>query len=123
MAVSLLSILGDAMWIVAMAMIASGSQRFWKRLPADARVPMQWTLKRKPTWRAGKSLAFGLTVGIPLVFGLLLSAVARDASNTPDEVLLAFLVRAFTAPLFVLVHYAWMRAASATLEAEGALKP
>ncbi len=123
MSVSLLSILGDAMWIVAMAMIASGSQRFWRRLPAEIRVPMQWSLKRAPTWRAGKPLAFGLTIGIPLVFGLLLSALARDPAIAPDERLLTFLVRAFTAPLFVLIHYAWMRAAARTLEAEGALKP
>ncbi len=123
MSISLLSVLGDAMWIVAMAMIASGSQRFWKRLPAEVRVPMQWSLSQKPTWRAAKPLAFGLTVGIPLVVGLLLSAAARDPSIPPAEVLLVFLVRAFTAPLFVLVHYAWMRASAATLEAEGALKP
>lgn len=123
MPISVLSILGDAMWIVAMAMIASGSQRFWRRLPADMRVPMQWSLKRTPTWRAGKPLAFGLTIGIPLVFGLLLSAVARDPSIAPDERLLTFLLRAFTAPLFVLVHYAWIRAAGRALEGEGALKP
>ena len=36
---------------------------------------------------------------------------------------LILLVRAFTAPLAVLIHYAWMAAAARTLEAEGALKP
>jgi hypothetical protein len=121
--ISLLSIVGDAMWILAMATIASGSQRFWKQLPADVRVPMQWSLKRAPAWRAGRPLAFGLAVGAPLVLGLALSAAVRDPSNTPSEVLLLFLMRAFTAPLCVLIHHGWIRAATATLEAEGALKP
>jgi hypothetical protein len=121
--VSLFSIVGDAIWIVAMAMIASGSQRFWRRLPADARVPMQWSVKRPPTWRAAKPLAFGLTIGIPFVLGLVLSAAARAPSNAPSDVLLIFLTRTFTGPLFVLIHYAWMGAAARTLNAEGALKP
>ncbi len=106
-----------------MSLIASGSQQFWRRLPADARIPMQWSAKSQPIWRASRPLAFGLTIGVPLVVGLVLSAVARDPSNTPQQVLLALLVRTFTGPLVVLIHYAWMRAAARTLHAEGALKP
>ena len=37
--------------------------------------------------------------------------------------LLILLARIFTGPLCVLIHYAWMRAAAQTLDAEGALKP
>jgi len=118
--ISLLSVLGDAMWIVAMAMIASGAQRFWRRLPDDVRVPMPWGFSRV---RSGRASAIAVAVGLPLAAGLVLSAVARDPGLAPDRVLLAFLVRAFTAPLFVLAHHAWIRAASQTLEAEGALKP
>jgi hypothetical protein len=121
--VSVLSILGDAIWIVAMSLIASGSQAFWRRLSPETRIPMQWSGGRQPTWRAQRPLAFGLTIGAPLVFGLTLSAAARDPAISPSEVLLVFLLRTFTGPIFVLIHYAWMRAASRTLEAEGALKP
>ncbi len=120
MSVSLLSVLGDALWIVAMAMIASGAQRFWRRLSADARVPMPWGFSRL---RGGRVAALVLAIGVPLLAGLALSAIARDPGLAPDRVLLAFLARAVTAPLFVLAHYAWIRAASQTLEAEGALKP
>lgn len=123
MPLSVLSILGDAFWIVAMAMIASATRNIWKALPADARLPMQWGLNRKPTWRARKPLALGLTLGIALVFGLILSAAARDPALAPDERLVLFLVRAATAPLFVLVHLLWLRAAVRVLDAEGALKP
>lgn len=103
-----------------MALIASGSQRFWRRLADEARVPMPWGLGRR---RAGRALAVGLAVGVPLVLGLALSAVTRDPQLAPDRQLLLFLLRAFLAPLFVLAHYAWMRGAARTLEAEGALKP
>jgi len=57
------------------------------------------------------------------VFGLILSAAARDVSLGADERLLNFLVRTATAPVFVLIHYAWLRAALKTLASEGALKP
>lgn len=123
MSLSVLSILGDAFWIVAMAMIASATRGAWKGLPADARLPMQWgVMSRNPTWRARKPLALALTVGIPFVFGLILSAVARDPQLAPDERLMLFLARTATAPLFVLVHMLWLRAALRTLDAEGALK-
>jgi len=118
-----LSIVGDAVWIVAMALIASGSRTGWRRIPDDVRVPMQWRLDKTPTWRAAKRVAFGVTLAVPLVFGLILSAAARDVSLGADERLLNFLVRTATAPVFVLIHYAWLRAALKTLASEGALKP
>ncbi|PZQ57917.1 MAG: hypothetical protein DI570_19035 [Phenylobacterium zucineum] len=123
MPLNILSILGDAVWIVAMSMIASATRATWARLAADARLPMQWGLDRKPTWRAGKPLALAVTVGFPLVFGLVLSALARTPGLAPDQLTILFLVRVATAPLFILGHMLWMRAALRTLEAEGALKP
>ncbi|MCR5873938.1 hypothetical protein LRS10_06985 [Phenylobacterium sp. J426] len=120
MSLNLLSILGDAMWIVAMAMIASGAQRFWKKLTPAARPPLPWGLSRR---RAGRALAVGLAVAVPLVLGLALSAAARNPQLAPDRQLLLFLFRAFLAPLFVLAHYAWMRAAARALEADGQLRP
>lgn len=123
MPLSVISILGDAVWIVAMALIASATRGAWARLPADARLPMQWGLGGKPNWRAGKPLALAITVGAPLVFGLVLSAMARSPGLAPDELMILFLTRLTTAPLFVLAHMAWMRAAMRVLDAEGALKP
>ena len=123
MSVSVFSIVGDAIWIVAMSLIASGSQAFWRRLPADVLVPLKWSPKQKPLWRARRPIAFAATVGAPLALGLILSAAARSPANTPPDVLLVLLVRIFTGPLCVLIHYAWMRAAAETLDAEGALKP
>jgi len=120
---NLLAVLGDVVWIVAMSMMASASRAAWRRIPADAKLPMQWGLNRKPTWRARRGPAFTVMIAVPLAFGLVLSAFARDPAMTPDRQLLALLVRMATAPVFVLVHMAWMRAALRTLEAEGSLKP
>jgi len=120
---SVISILGDAVWIVAMAMIASATRAAWARMAADAQLPMQWSADRKPTWRAGKPLALAVTLGVPLVFGLVLSGLARSPGLAADQLTILFLVRVATAPLFILGHMLWMRAALRTLEAEGALKP
>ena len=123
MPLSVISILGDAVWIVAMAMIASATRAAWARMAADAQLPMQWGADRKPTWRAGKPLALAITLGVPLVFGLVLSGLARSPGLAADQLTILFLVRVSTAPLFILGHMLWMRAALRTLEAEGALKP
>ncbi|RAK67282.1 hypothetical protein [Phenylobacterium kunshanense] len=123
MPLSVLSILGDAFWIVATAMIASATRGVWRALPADARLPMQWGLNGKVGWRARKAPALGLALGFAIVFGLVLSALARAPQFAPDELLILFLVRAATAPLFILVHMLWLRGVLRTLAAEGVLKP
>lgn len=123
MPLSVLSILGDAFWIVATAMIASATRGVWRALPADARVPMRWGQKGKPGWRARKAPALGLGLAFTIAFGLALSALARAPQLAPDERLVLFLVRAATAPLFILVHMLWLRGALRALAAEGVLKP
>ena len=123
MSLSVLSILGDAVWIVAMAMIASATRAAWARLAPGARLPMRWRADRQPTWRAGKPTALVITIGLPLAFGLVLSGLARSPELAPDERMVLFLLRLATAPLFILGHMLWMRAALRTLDSEGALKP
>ena len=118
---AILGYAGDALWILAMALIASTSRGALQRIPRDVRVPMQWAAGRRPTWRAGRTAAFALAIGIPLIFGLGLLVAGRLAE--PTDALLVFLVRAATAPVFVLAHIAWLRAALRTLDDEGALKP
>jgi hypothetical protein len=119
---NLLSIIGDAIWIVAMSMIASATRAGWARLTPDARLPMQWGLNGQPTWRAAKTSALAIVVGVPLAFGLVLSGLARTGL-APEQQLILLLVRVATAPLFILAHMLWMRAALRTLASEGALKP
>lgn len=123
MALDVLAIAGDAIWIFVMATIASATRRAAKLIPADARLPMQWSLKGRPVWRARRAPAFALVVGIPLVLGLILSAAARAPQDDPGDPLILFLVRMALAPLMALVHLLWLRGALRTLGDEGVLKP
>ena len=113
---------GDAMWILATALIASTSKGAMARIPAHVRVPMQRLFRRQPAWRAPRNVAFGFSIGLALVVGLGLLVAGRLAP-TPQGGLLILLIRAFTAPLFVLAHLSWLRGALRILEDEGALKP
>ena len=122
MPLNLLSILGDAIWIVAMSMIASATRATWVRLAPAVRLPMCWGKDGRPTWRVAKPPALAIVVGLPLAFGLVLSGLARTPL-APEQQMILLLVRVATAPLFILAHMLWTRAALRTLETEGALKP
>ena len=64
----------DAMWILAMALIASTSRGALKRVPAGVRMPM-WAGVRLP-----RNLALGIMFGAPLLIGLGLSATSAPSS-------------------------------------------
>jgi hypothetical protein len=119
----ILSYAGDVLWIVVMAIIASTSRAALKRIPPGTRMPMQWSVTRKPSWRAPRDAAFTLMIGLPFVVGLLLLFAGRTAPDSPDEALIIFLVRASVAPLMALIHLIWLRLALKTLDDEGVLKP
>ena len=123
MPINILAMLGDALWILTLASIASGATRLTRVLPPGVRLPMQWSVRGKPGWRATKPLALTVVIGVPLAVGLIMSAVARSPSLGPEGQLIVFLIRALAAPLHLLAHWGWMRATTRTLDAEGALKP
>ncbi|MBL8771999.1 MAG: hypothetical protein JNK30_11515 [Phenylobacterium sp.] len=123
MQLDVLAIVGDAVWIFVMATIASATRRAAKVIPADARVPMQWSLRGRTVWRAPRTVAFLLVVGIPLALGLILSAAARAPGPDTGGPLLLFLVRLALAPVMALVHLVWLRRAMRALDSEGVLKP
>lgn len=116
---TVLHYVADAFWIVAMALIASTSRGALRRVPAEARMPMQWGKGGKPTWRAARNPALGVMFGLPLVLGLGLSALQRLGVETPQQAVLMFLVRVLLAGLFAIVHVTWLRASLRTLEDEG----
>ena len=120
---TVLHFVADALWILAMALIASTSRGARKRIPAEARMPMQWGVDRKPTWRARRDPALGWMSGLPLVLGLFLSAASQLTVQTAQEAVLMFLIRTLTAGLFAIVHVTWLRASLRTLEDEGVVTP
>ena len=112
---------GDALWILAMSLIASTNRGALKRVPADVRMPMRWGRDGHPTWRAPRNLALGWVFGLPLVLGLGLSAFSRLGVEDAQGAAILFLVRASTAGAFAAACLIWLRASLRTLEDEGAV--
>ncbi len=119
---TVLHYLGDGLWILAMALIASTSRGALKRVPPTVRMPMQWGKDGKPTWRLPRNTALGLMFGAPLVIGLALSALSSLAAADAQSAVILFLMRALLAGLFAVVCLTWLRGSLRTLEDEGAVK-
>jgi len=117
----LLPYVGDGLWILVMAAIASTSRAALARIPRDVRMPLPFAPRAGVRPRGPRDAAFAMAIGAPLLVGLALLIFGRLA-QTPDKAMLIFLVRTATAPLFALAHIAWLRGALRTLEDEGALR-
>lgn len=116
---SALHFIADGLWIVAMALIASTSRGALKRVPAVARMPMQWDKDGKPTVRLPRNLALGVMFGLPLAIGLVLSALSLLAVRDAQSAVILFLLRTLLAGLFAVVCLTWLRGSLRTLEDEG----
>jgi len=112
---TVLHYLGDGLWILAMALIASTSRGALKRVPAAVKMPM-WGGLRLP-----RNVALGAMFGVPLVLGLGLSFWSATGVADPQGALILFLVRATLAGLFAVVGLTWLRGSLRTLEDEGAV--
>jgi hypothetical protein len=116
---TVLHFLADGLWILAMSLIASTSRGALKRVPAGAKMPMQWGKDGKPTWRLNRNVALGVMFGTPLVLGLALSAMSRLAVHDAQSAVILFLLRTLLAGLFAVVCLTWLRGSLRTLEDEG----
>ena len=116
---TVLHFLADGLWILAMSLIASTSRGALKRVPASAKMPMQWDKDGKPTWRLARNVALGVMFGTPLVLGLALSATSRLAVHDAQSAVILFLLRTLLAGLFAVVCLTWLRGSLRTLEDEG----
>ena len=111
---TVLTIAGDVLWILALAVMIGVSRQAWKRTPADVRVPLM-------AWRVSRAVGFWAVPAAAFAASLWLLWVHRMAG--PGETLLVFGVRATSASLFALLHLRWVGAAMRRLDAEGALWP
>lgn len=117
-----LAVIGDAVWILALSLIAGASRTAWPRIEPDASVPMQFSLKRRPLWRAPKPVALLFTPVLATVVGLALGYAARTPADGSAP-LLIFGVRMALGPPFVLLHWFYLHLAMTTLADEGQLRP
>ncbi|WP_395674533.1 hypothetical protein [Phenylobacterium sp.] len=103
---AILPYVADALWILVMAAIASTCRSAMQQIPKDARIAMPWS--GGGGRQIPRDAAMAMAIGVPFVFGLILLAVGRLA-DAPDKVLIVFLARLATAPVFALVHIGWLR--------------
>jgi hypothetical protein len=116
-----LAVVGDAVWILAMSLIAGASRATWRLIPPHLRVPMPMILGQGAGWRASKPLALLATPAVATAFGLALSVAARRPPEFTGMSLIVFGLRMLTAPPFVLLHLMHLRRAVDTLAEEGQL--
>ncbi len=103
----------DALWILAMALIASTSRGALRRVPVAAKMPMWGGV------RLARNLALGIMFGAPLLIGLGLSATSAADGLDAQAAVILFLVRVTLAGVFAVVCLTWLRASLRKLEDEG----
>ncbi|MBR7617982.1 hypothetical protein JKL49_01160 [Phenylobacterium sp. 20VBR1] len=119
----LLSLVGDALWIIAMSIMASATLAAWRRIDPETRVPLQFALSGAPTFRLKRNIALLLIPAAAFVLGLGLVAFNRNAAANMEQAVILFGVRATAAALITIGHLRWLKAAMDLLQSEGALKP
>ena len=113
-----LSIAGDALWIIALSVMASGARAAFKRAKPDAPTPLPFAGDR----RARPAVALSLMPAGAFVIGALLLFAHRTSPPGPED-LIWFCLRAIAAALIGLAFLRHLKAALETLQREGQLKP
>ena len=117
-----LAITGDVFWIVALALMASFTLAAWKRIPADAKVPVLWKgltpTARLPRWAALLTLPV-----LAFLIGAWLQVESRSRGLDVTGAVIGLGVRLTLAPLFALLHMGRVQKALQILDAEGGLTP
>jgi hypothetical protein len=117
-----LGIVGDALWIVSLSIMAGASQRAWGRMPPETRMPLQFARDGRAIMRVPRHIALLLIPTIAFVLSVMLLWQNRQTAPGTPEALVLFGVRATLAGVFALYHLRWLSAALAQLDQEGALR-
>lgn len=117
---TLFRVIGDGLSIASLSLIASMASTAWKRIPADATIPMQWNGQGGVTWRTSKTVGLLFTpvlatilLLMPTVFG------ATWEPLGPTAIVTVFAVRAIAAAVFAGAQMYHLREVYRTLEEEG----
>ena len=119
--IHVLSILGDAFWIMALALMCSLSWSSGKKIPSGISVPVAWK-GAVVTVRTNRFWALWLVPILAIAAGVWLKFESRAPGLQLDGALIALGVRLTLAPLAAVLHLSQVRRALATLDAEGQLK-
>jgi hypothetical protein len=99
---TILAYAGDALWVLALAIMFSASRQAWARTTPGQKV-------RLPVGEIGRGLGIWALPGAAFAFSLWLALEAR--SQAGDAALIVFGVRATAASLLALLHLRWLASA------------
>ncbi len=117
-----LSFIGDAFWILGLALVSALSWGAWKRIPVGTKVPVAWK-GEVVSVRAHRLPALWLVPVLAFALGVWLKFESRAPGIDFNGALIALGVRATLAPLIAILHMSQVRRALLALEDEGALGP
>lgn len=87
-------LIADGLTLLGLAAMASFARSAWRRLPADARIPMQWSLSGKVLWRAPKAIGLlSLPVIATIVLFVLMASARMFGPMAVPDALILFLAR------------------------------
>ena len=108
--------------LVALALMASFTLAAWKRIPADASVPVLWNgmiaSRRLPRWAALLLLPV-----VSFLVGAWLQVESRSPTLDLQGAVILLGIRATLAPLLMILQIGRVQKALAILEAEDGLGP
>ena len=107
---------GDALWILALAIMFGASRQAWRRIPPGVRPPVMGV-------RLSRGLAVWALPGSAFLLSLWFVMQARAWENEADLAFIFFGVRAVSASSLALLHLRWLGGAMSALERERQLKP
>ena len=120
--INTLSIIGDAFWILLLAVMLSLSWNAWKKIGPGIPVPVVWK-GAEVTRRAHRLPALWLVPALAFAVSAWLKFESRARGLELDGAVIVLGVRLTLAPLAAVLHLGQIRRALATLEAEGSLRP
>ena len=94
--------IGDALWVIALAIMFGASRQAWSRTEPGERL-------RLPIGEVGRGLAIWALPGAAFAFSLWLALQARTQEG--DLAVIVFGIRATVASLIALLHLRWLNAA------------
>jgi hypothetical protein len=113
----------DALWIVALAVMAAATRQAWSQVPPGTRVPVALDQTGAAAMSAGKAPALLAVPVLAFVVGIALSALRIWADKNPLAAIALFLVRASLAPLLAVAHLLWLRTVLDRLQGPRTLRP
>ena len=119
----LLRLAGDALWVVALSIMASATRAAWNRIPPGTPTPLQFTRDGRPALRLKRATALLIYPSVAFVLGIALVVGNRRTTGFGEQGLILLGVRATVAALLTVAHLRWLGAALKALDEEGALRP